>query len=40
LRTAYVERPAEHGPAAASPRAEPGEFDVTARDFLDLAEKL
>jgi len=40
LRTAFVSRPLENGPGkeAASAIAEP--FDVTARDFLELAEKL
>ena len=40
LRTAYVPRPLEYGPGkeAASAIGEP--FDVTARDFLALADKL
>ena len=41
LRTAYVPRPLEHGPgkaAAAAPAK--GEFDVVARDFVDLAAQL
>jgi 2-haloacid dehalogenase len=40
LMTAYVYRPLEHGPGHPPPRVEDGEFDVTATDFLDLAEKL
>jgi 2-haloacid dehalogenase len=40
LRTAFVPRPLENGPGkeAASPKVEP--WDVTARDFLELADKL
>jgi 2-haloacid dehalogenase len=40
LRTAFVSRPLEYGPRleAASATGEP--FDLSARDFLDLAEKL
>jgi len=40
LRTAFVARPLEHGPGREPPSVDDGEFDVTARDFLDLAEKL
>jgi 2-haloacid dehalogenase len=40
LRTAYVTRPLEHGPGRDLPRVEPGEFDVAATDFADLAEQL
>ncbi|MGX9789064.1 haloacid dehalogenase type II [Mycobacterium sp. MMS18-G62] len=40
LMTAYVTRPLEHGPGRRPPRVEDGEFDVTATDFVDLAEKL
>jgi 2-haloacid dehalogenase len=40
LKTAYVARPQENGPGAEPPRLEDGEFDVTATDFLDLAEQL
>jgi 2-haloacid dehalogenase len=40
LRTAYVTRPLEHGPGRDTPRVEPGEFDVAATDFADLAEQL
>jgi len=41
LRTAYVPRPLEYGPGktpAAAPAA--GDFDVVARDFVDLAAQL
>lgn len=49
LKTAYVPRPLEHGPGRApSPGSDTGfaeplggaTFDVVARDFLDLAQKL
>lgn len=41
LQTGYVPRPDEWGPGARTPEpAEPGEFTVVARDFLDLAEQL
>jgi 2-haloacid dehalogenase len=40
LRTAYVARPLEFGAGRDAHRVEPDEFDFTATDFLDLAEKL
>ncbi len=41
LRTAYVPRPLEHGPARAASGPEPAQpFDIVAGDFLELAEKL
>jgi 2-haloacid dehalogenase len=40
LRTAYVTRPLEHGPGRDAPRVEPGEFDIEASDFADLAGQL
>ncbi len=40
LRTAYVPRPLEWGPGRATERAAPGEFDVLADDFVDLARRL
>jgi 2-haloacid dehalogenase len=40
LRTAYVERPMEYGPGRDRVMIEPDEFDVTATDLLDLADKL
>ena len=39
-RTGYVERPLEMGPGHPPPRVEAGEFDVVARDFLELADRL
>jgi 2-haloacid dehalogenase len=40
LRTAYVDRPMEYGPGRNRVTIERDEFDVTATDFLDLADKL
>jgi len=41
LRTAYVPRPLEHGPARAASGPDPAPpFDIVAGDFLELAEKL
>ena len=41
LGTAYVDRPLEWGqPGRYRVAFEPGEFDVTATDFLELADKL
>ena len=40
LRTAYVDRTLEHGPGRRPYRVDPGEFDVVAADFVDLAEQL
>jgi 2-haloacid dehalogenase len=40
LRTAYVRRPLEHGPGSAPPAHAPGEFDLVADDFIDLARQL
>ncbi|BBY63771.1 haloacid dehalogenase type II [Mycolicibacterium helvum] len=40
LRTAYVDRPMEYGPGRDRAMIEPDEFDVTATDLLDLADKL
>ena len=40
LRTAYVKRPLEHGGGVAAPIVAPEEFDVTADDFIELAERL
>jgi 2-haloacid dehalogenase len=40
LRTAFVSRPNEYGPHHRPPRIDDGEFDVTATDFHDLADKL
>lgn len=40
LRTAFVHRPLERGPDVQPPIPPAGRFDVEARDFLDLAERL
>lgn len=37
LRTAFVHRPLEFGPAKPAPSVEPGRFDFMAKDFRDLA---
>jgi 2-haloacid dehalogenase len=39
LRTAYVPRPLEFGPGGEAEPPDPG-FDIVARDFVELAEKL
>ena len=38
--TAFVPRPAEHGPGQTTDLEPEGDWDVVARDFLDLADKL
>lgn len=40
LRTAFVPRPEEHGPAQTSDLAPEADWDVVAADFLDLARQL
>lgn len=40
LATGYVARPLERGPDRTPPRVDPGDFDVVAADFLDLADRL
>ncbi|MEP7299995.1 MAG: haloacid dehalogenase type II [Caldimonas sp.] len=40
LRTAYVPRPLEFGPATVLPAVVDGEFDLVARDFEQLADLL
>jgi 2-haloacid dehalogenase len=40
LRTAFVPRPLEHGPHANPETAPTGAWDVTAADFVALAERL
>ena len=40
LQTGYVARPLERGPGYDAPGVEPGEFDVVATDFVDLAKQL
>jgi 2-haloacid dehalogenase len=40
LRTAFVPRPAEHGPGQTTDLAPEAEWDVVAVDFVDLAARL
>jgi hypothetical protein len=40
LRTAFIHRPNEFGPAGKPDTANPGDFEVVAADMLDLASKL
>jgi 2-haloacid dehalogenase len=40
LRTAFVPRPNEHGPGQTKDLKPEGPWDVVARDFVDLAEKM
>ncbi len=40
LMTGYVARPLEYGPDQRAHSVDDGEFDVTATDFLDLADQL
>ena len=40
LKTAYVDRPFEHGPGREPHRVTADEFDFVATDFVDLAERL
>jgi 2-haloacid dehalogenase len=40
LRTAFVPRPKEHGSGQTKDLAPDGPWDVVARDFVDLADKL
>ena len=40
LRTGFVYRPNENGPGGRADKAQPGDFDVVARDILDLAGQL
>ena len=40
LRTGFIHRVNEYGPARKGDTANPGEFDVVAADILDLASKL
>src|SRR5215831_12937464 len=40
FRTAYVPRPAEHGPGGKVDGGHEGKFDVVAHDFVDLAVQL
>jgi 2-haloacid dehalogenase len=40
LRTGFIYRPNEYGPARKADQARPGEFDVVSTSILDLADKL
>ena len=40
MKTAFVARPHEWGPNGSAEAYHPGEFDIVANDFLDLAEQL
>jgi 2-haloacid dehalogenase len=40
LMAAYVVRPLEHGPGKPLASYREGEFDIVAKDFIDLAERL
>ncbi|TKT77635.1 haloacid dehalogenase type II [Aquamicrobium sp. LC103] len=40
LRTAFVPRPTEHGPAQTTDLHADGDWDVVAGDFIELAERL
>lgn len=40
LRTAYVFRPNEYGPGKGGRPPKPGDYDVAAKDFVELAEML
>jgi 2-haloacid dehalogenase len=40
LRTAFVARPTEYGPAQSTDLTPTGDWDVVASDFIDLASKL
>jgi 2-haloacid dehalogenase len=40
LRTAFIHRPDEFGPARKADQAKPGDFDIVASDILDLAKQL
>jgi 2-haloacid dehalogenase len=40
LQTGFIYRPKEYGPAKEADKASPGQFDVVAKDMLDLASQL
>ncbi len=40
LQTAFVPRPMEYGPGQTSDLAPEHDFDLVARDFIDLAHQL
>jgi 2-haloacid dehalogenase len=40
LRTGFIHRPDEYGPARKGDTAKPGDFDVVAENIVDLAAKM
>lgn len=40
LRTGFIHRPDEYGPGGKADKAKAGDFDLVARDILDLASQL
>jgi 2-haloacid dehalogenase len=40
LQTGFIHRPKEYGPSRQADKASPGQFDVVARDMVDLASQL
>jgi 2-haloacid dehalogenase len=40
LRTAFVPRPAEYGPGQTIDRSADKDYDMVAKDFIDLAAQL
>jgi 2-haloacid dehalogenase len=40
LRTGFIHRPKEYGPEKQADNAKPGEFDVVAKDMIDLASQM
>jgi 2-haloacid dehalogenase len=40
LRTGFIYRPNEHGVGGRADKAKPGEFDVVAKDMVDLAAQM
>jgi 2-haloacid dehalogenase len=40
LRTGFVHRPNEYGPSHPADKATPGQFDIVAKDIIDLASQL
>jgi 2-haloacid dehalogenase len=40
LRTGFIHRPKEYGPEKQADNAKPGEFDVVAKDMIDLASQV
>lgn len=40
LRTAFISRPKEYGPTRQADKAAPGQFDIVAKDILDIASQL